>query len=181
MNIDISGGSSPLRTSYEEMLASFGCEQLVTEFTRITSSSASLIDHVFTNVRDLISDSGVISVGFSDHLITFCSRKWVKGASATPNTRQVRSMKSYSKASFIAELVRIDWSHILSSSDVNYCLSEFTRLFKLALDHVAPVKEVRVRNKHNPWMNSHILSMIKKRDGLVSSCQKCCTKGDQVG
>ena len=61
---------------------------------------------------------------------------------------------------FNMELSKIDWTGILTSVDVNFCLSEFSRLFKSAIDVVAPYKDVRVRNKPNPWMNSEILASI---------------------
>ena len=81
-------------------------------------------------------------------------------------------MKSYSKVSFIMELSKIDWSSVLSSANVNYCVAEFSRLFKEAIDKVAPYKEIRVRNKQSPWMNAHILSGIRKRDDLFLRYRK---------
>ncbi len=45
----------------------YGLKQLITEPTRITPSSRSLIDLIFTNQPDLISFSGVSHVGISDH------------------------------------------------------------------------------------------------------------------
>ena len=65
------------------------------------------------------------------------------------------------------ELRKIDWSSVLTSTDVNYCLSEFSRLLKSVIDIVA-LKEVRVRSKPNPWMNLEILASIKKRSDLLS-------------
>ena len=58
------------------------------------------------------------------------------------------------------------------STDVNYCLNEFIRLFNAAVDVVAPFKEVRVRKDSNPWMNATILSGIKERDRLLSRFRK---------
>ena len=110
----------------------------------------------------------MINSGLSDHLITFCSRRSVKGVSFDSNVRRFRIMKSYSKLSFITELSKIDWSGILSSADVNFCLSEFSRLFNQAVDKVAPYKEKRVKSKSNPWMTSEILSAIRKRDDLFA-------------
>ena len=40
------------------------------------------------------------------------------------------------------------------------------------IDKVAPYREIRVRNNQNPWMNSHILSLIRNRDGLLSRFKK---------
>ena len=87
-------------------------------------------------------------------------------------TQKVRSFKSYSKQFLFSELKKIDWNCILSSADVNFCLAEFTRLFKVALDTVAPYREVRVRKDSNPWMNSIILSGIRKRDALFGRFKK---------
>ena len=64
--------------------------------------------------------------------------------------------------------MELNWSSILSSADVNFCLNEFIRLFGLALEKVAPFRDVRVRSKSNPWMNHHILSGIRLRDSLLS-------------
>ena len=55
---------------------------------------------------------------------------------------------------YVVELSKIDWSGILSSSDVDFCLDGFIRLFKGALDIVASFRDIRVRRKASPWMNS---------------------------
>ena len=139
MNIDFFQSHSPMLSKYIEILDFFGCSQLIAEPTRITPTTSSLIDHVCTNVVDLIVDSGVIPSGFSDHLITFCSRRVGKESGSNSNVRYVRSFKNYSRFTFLNELKKVDWSSILSSADVNYCLQEFNRLFRQAIDSVAPL------------------------------------------
>ena len=104
--------------------------------------------------------------------MTYCSRRCPKDVFTGSNTRFVRSYRSYSKFSFLAELRKLDWSSILASADVNFCLNEFNSLFRSAIDIVAPLREVRVRNKVNPWMNSEILSGIKRRNDLFSRFKK---------
>ena len=52
-----------------------GLKQLITEPTRITRSSSSLIDLIFTNQPDLVSFSGVSHVGISDHSLVYVFRK----------------------------------------------------------------------------------------------------------
>ena len=172
LNIDFFQVRSPLLAKYKEILDFFGCDQLVAEPTRITPTSSSLIDHILTNVSEMVSESGVILNGFSDHLITFCSRRCTKEVASGSNIRQIRSYKNYSQVSFLTVLRRIDWSSILSSRDVNYCLSEFNSLFRSAIDSVAPLRDVRVRDKINPWMNGEILSSIRRRDKLFSRFRK---------
>ena len=145
----------------------FGLDQLIKEPTRITPSSVLLKDHILNNAGDIVQASGVVVNGFSDHFLTYCSRRCIKGISHGHNVKKVRSFKNYSKISFNMELRKIDWSSVLTSTDVNYCLSEFSRLFKSVIDIVA-LKEVRVRSKPNPWMNSEILASIKKRNDFLS-------------
>ena len=153
LNIDFLQVHSPLLVKFKEILDFFGCDQLITEPTRITSTSSSLIDHIFTNVGELISESGVIPEGFSDHLVTFSSRSCAKDVFSSQNVKFVRCFKNYSKASFTAALSRINWSSVLNSVDVDFCLLEFNRLFRSVIDTVAPLREIRVWNKLNPgWI-----------------------------
>ena len=68
----------------------------------MTPTSLSLIDHILTNVSEVIQSSGVIVGGFSDHCITHCSRRCIKGFSLGTNVRKVRSFKNYTKAFLVA-------------------------------------------------------------------------------
>ena len=49
--------------------------QLITEATRITTSSCTLIDHYITSMPGEIVQSGVIPTGISDHSLIFGIRK----------------------------------------------------------------------------------------------------------
>ena len=167
-NIDLQRSTSPLFSRYKDILDSYNFDQLISEPTRITSNSSSLIDHILTNVGDFVQEKGVIASGFSDHCMTFCTRRSVKGISFEPSIKRIRSFKSYSKEVFLDQLRKVDWFSVLSSDDVNFAVMEFGRLFKLVIDKVAPYREVRVRSKRSPWMNSHILSLIRKRDSAFS-------------
>ena len=127
------------------------------EPTRITAFSSSMIDHVFTNSVDEVKGSGVIMAGFSDHFLTYVSRGMAKGAITDHNIKQIRSFKQYSREKFNEVLGGIDWSSVLLSTDVNVCLNELSRLFKAAIDTVAPVRDVRVKQKPSPWLSSDLL------------------------
>ena len=65
-------------------------------------------------------------------------------------------------------MFKLDWSNVIRSTDVNYCLEGFKRFFDSAVDLVAPARSVRVRSKSNPWMSPHILSGIRLRDSLFA-------------
>ena len=166
INIDASRSSS-LLSRYVDTLGLFGCTQLISEPTRVTPTSSTTLNHVIVNSGENIKGHGVIEYGVSDHFAVFCSRGVPKGSLLGSIIKKVRSMKSYNPTRFRTELARINWRDIMISTDVDFCLNEFTRLFKIAVDTVAPVREVRVKQRSNPWMNSHLLAGIKKRDVLL--------------
>ena len=47
---------------------SYGLLQLITTPTRITNTSSTLIDHIYTNISAYCIQSGCIEAGISDHL-----------------------------------------------------------------------------------------------------------------
>ena len=47
----------------------------ITDATRIMPKSSSIIDLIFISEPDKIQQSGVLPVGYSDHMIIFCTRK----------------------------------------------------------------------------------------------------------
>ena len=107
-------------------------------------------------------------LGFSDHLVTFCSRGGSKDLHGVSDIKKIRSLKSYSPELLNLELSKVNWSSVLSSSNVDFCLDEFARIFRAVVDTVAPMRDVRVRQKASPWINQHILAGIRKRDELLS-------------
>ena len=59
----------------------FSLHQLIDEPTRITESSSTLLDVIFTNMPDRIVCSGVSHIGISDHSLVYAFRKLSTGVS----------------------------------------------------------------------------------------------------
>lgn len=53
--------------NYEEIFSIFNLKQLIHDFTRITILSSSVLDHISCSQEEKISQSGIITVGISDH------------------------------------------------------------------------------------------------------------------
>ena len=51
-------------------------DQLISEPTRVTGTSATLIDLFFTNKPENIIQSGVVHIGISDHGLNYTVRKF---------------------------------------------------------------------------------------------------------
>ena len=94
---------------FSQMMTTNGYTQLINTPTRVTNNSSSLIDHIYTNNTDKISQSGVIESGISDHFITFCTRKTFKDTVGKHTRIKIRSMKNYTKDIFVKNLKTKNW------------------------------------------------------------------------
>ena len=70
--------------------------EAIKEPIRITCSTSTLLDHIFTNSSENVSQKGVIDLGISDHQLIYCTRKIKRIKHNIHNQIQVRSLKMYS-------------------------------------------------------------------------------------
>jgi endonuclease/exonuclease/phosphatase family metal-dependent hydrolase len=91
LNIDIlSYGSNTRSTEFVDLLFSFGMLQIVTKPTRCNEKSATLIDHIITNVHLPSYRVSIITSLISDHFpVIFNIRTNTKGSNC-PKTIQFR-------------------------------------------------------------------------------------------
>ena len=172
INICLKKNKSRICNDYKKLLRLFGCKQLIESPTRITETCSSLLDHIITNNSEKICQSGVLDIGLSDHLITFCSRKIIRGQIGKHKTIKIRSLKNYSVHDFLNKLRNVDWSNVKNCSDVNDAWYKFKSIFLKILDEVAPIKHVRIKTRTEPWIDSVILELIWKRDKLLYESNK---------
>jgi hypothetical protein len=164
--------ASALSKKYLDLLNLFGLKNLINEPTRITSSTSSAIDHISCNISDKICQSGTIDVGLSDHLLIYCTRKVVKKQFKKHNTVSMRSLKKYSVEEFEKRLNEVDWTQIYDIVNVDEAWTKFKNLLITVIDSIAPVKQVRIKQRSEPWLTSSILLLIKERDKLLSTFKK---------
>ena len=71
-------------------------EQLITEPTRCTMYTSTLIDLIYTNYPNRVVASGVIHLGTSDHALIYSVRKIAIPKNNSHNVVFVRNMKNFS-------------------------------------------------------------------------------------
>ena len=81
-------------------------------------------------------------------------------------------MKSYSKEGFHEKLREADWISVIECEDVDSAWNTFKSLFINTLDQIAPLKEIRLKQKSEPWFDDSILNSIRKRDTLFSTFKR---------
>lgn len=92
-----------------QFLRMCGLSQLLTEPTRITDCTETLIDIIMVSDNSKISQRGFIEYGISDHFLTYCTRKVRRVTVRCHKTIKSRSMRGYN-IDKIKDLIKgTDW------------------------------------------------------------------------
>ena len=98
----------------------YGMHQLINEPTRITESSSTIIDHIFTNTPDKIVSSGVSHVSISDHSLIYAFRKLSTGIYSKDHSAiTYRNFKNFDLHSFRADIRAQNWTDINNFNNPN--------------------------------------------------------------
>ena len=80
------------------------------ELTRTTAMTKTIIDHIITNKPNMVSNSGVISCGISDHDVVFIERNVrAPKLKVPPKVLNVRNFKRFDSDSFQADFKGSPW------------------------------------------------------------------------
>ena len=154
-----------ISSSLTNILDIYGLSQLITEPTRITQVSKSLIDLCITNSPEKVSNFGVVHVGISDHSLVFMTRKANYDRNGS-RTIEMRQFKNFQKEKFLNDLEQMPWRNVSSHSDPNDMWQEWKILFVSCMDKHAPLESKRIRNKRSPWITGELLLRMRRRDVL---------------
>ena len=82
-----------------------GLTQMVSEATRVTSGSGTLIDHIYTNCPENVNSVHVSKLGLSDHFPVFFTRKMHNNMPKRNHyTISFRSFKDFDEEQTILDL-----------------------------------------------------------------------------
>ena len=143
----------------------FGLSQLITEPTRVTPVSKTLIDLCITNSPEKVTNSGVIHLGISDHSLVFLTRKTHYHRNG-PRVIETRQFKHFNRGKFLSDLNQLPWANVDLYSDPNDMWREWKEMFLGCVDKHAPLKLKRIRKKLSPRITRELLCKIRKRDFL---------------
>ena len=149
-----------------DMETIFGLKQIICSPTRITSVTATLIDHIYvTGFEDVISTVDELHV--SDHCAVTCmiSRTTPVGNEQLHRTNTYRSMKKLDISALCADLDAIQWLDLLdSASNVNDMVSIFNTNFLKVWNKHAPLVTRRARKRKTPWLHDDVITLCNERN-----------------
>lgn len=164
-NLDLTkAGSDKSVAAFYDLLASFNFAPLISQPTRVTHSSSSVIDNIFTNNLSY-HISGILLHDFSDHypIFSLCSNYCYPVPTAP--IKLCRNFCSDSIRKINLLLSAQDWSSVTSFININTCCSNFYAILFNILDSVSPLLPFKQTYKKN-WVNKHIIHLSKIKHKL---------------
>ena len=155
--------------AWDSVCTLFNLKQLVISPTRITATSSTLIDHIYTNKPDAVSHVKVPDLSVSDHYPVICnwSTKLPKPKKNCHTTITYRSFKNFNQSAFLSDLDKVPFHTVLLASDPDTALSVWYDLFLRVLDRHAPLRVKRVKSVTlPPWLTPEIMQAMKLRNEL---------------
>ena len=160
------------------IIEAYQLTQVISDATRITSNTSTLIDLFITNNTESIIYSGVYPLSISDHNLIFAIRK-IGIPRRSPRYVETRNFKKFNANAFLSDIKN---SHLpqFDSNLVN--INETWHIWKSnflnILNKHAPRRVIKVRNKPAPWLNSEIKKEMFKRDSLKKKAIKSGSQND---
>ena len=142
-------------------------EQLINQPTRITPNSASLLDLMITNNKNMITQLDVLPGPVADHEAIAVTLNLHK-----PKRQSVfktfRCMKNYSQNIFCNLLMNEvnSLNGILNTDDVSNQVCILTDVMTNCIDICSPIVTREILRPPAPWISEDIKASMRERDGL---------------
>ena len=144
------------------MLQSLGFMQIITEPTRITSHSATLLDVICVTKDVEILESGVQDMeNISDHRLVHCKLN-VEVYKRPPTTFYVRDYNMFMSNEFQFDANSVNWMNVDMLDNIQDKIKFLNDAITILFDIHAPLKLVKPKiRKYRPYITEAIKDMIK--------------------
>ena len=154
---------------FVDSMYSYGFFPLINRPTRITTSSATIIDNIFTNnlFHAGASCQGIFVTDISDHLPIFhinCCQKISQESDIFVSTR---NFSFHNRQSFQNALDETDWEEIYSQHDTQSAFTRFYSKFTNLYNKHFPFRKIKLRySNRKPWLTEALKQSIRKKNKL---------------
>ena len=143
----------------------FNLTQLIKQPTRITCTTSTLLDHIYTNDLTRTFTAGTFSITNSDHLATFAVRM-KKSPSIPSKIINFRNLDNVNWEAVEIGLKKFDTSSLMSScAEPEERLMLFINWVLKIIDLHAPPRKRRVKGFKSPWMNKDLMALLIQKNG----------------
>ena len=136
----------------------------VSLLTRVTNSTATLIDNFLIDFDLLPAKSGVLKTDISDHYGVILFLKTFEKAT----TSKIRNFSIKNKLNFSNKLSTVDWSSLYNINGVDKAFSYFIKKLKRIYNNCFSFITVTIRSNKPHWLTSGLLKSIRHKNKLFS-------------
>ena len=163
------------RRALKQIVNTFDLTQLIKGPTRITQTSKTQIDLIFSNKPERIIKSFNMITGLSDHNLTLVARKLSKKRLSPCDVRkpsQLRIPKG-EQNNFENAIKGINWNNILSYTDIDSDCQVFLSTIQCTMNNfLKKTKPARRQKNTLPWLNGNIHKLMRDRDAALKTALK---------
>ena len=172
-NIDLMKSETEMNTqNFFDMITSNLMVPHIIYSTRISSTSKTLIDNIFSNSLNFsLGTSGNLTLSISDHLAQFLIIP--ENYDCLPKKHNIykRDTKNFDRENFLLDILNIDWYSVteLHKGDPNHSFNTFEANINSVLDKYMPLKKMtkkEIKQQHKPWITIGIRKSIERREHL---------------
>jgi len=172
-DFNINWEDKTVRKNLKQITDHFDMKQIINGPTRITNSTSSQIDLIFSNRAERILKTFNMLTGLSEHNLILVARK-LSSKRFIPFRRKYdsygipkRKLDDFRKA-----VHQIEWEDILIGKDQD----EDSQIFSKKLESIINDFSCKLNPKNKkytvPWINSDILKLMKKRDLALKTANR---------
>ena len=163
MNINILDDANPVVMKYVNILQSFNLTQHISQPTRSTAVSRTLIDHLITSNPSKISHAAVLPCdSISDHDAVYATVN-VRVSKFTPRYKYIRNEKSFKETEYIQDFMTLPLSLVYAMESPDEKLDVLNTLITDCIHRHAPLRRIKVTRPPAPWMQSPAIQELQAR------------------
>ena len=146
-----------------------GLKQMIKEPTRIINNQESLLDLIFTDSPDLITDFGVTAPlhEFCDHCIIFGNFELLRCTTNHTFTKEQFDFRNVNWETLNTHLREANWENCFSNENAaENNIDKWFKLFHSILGAHIPTKKMTIKSKDKPWMTPYLKHCYNVRKRL---------------
>ena len=177
LNADASKDNLSPANNIKQFAAEHSLQQVIDRPTRFSKHNKTTIDLAFTNIKHC-TGSGTLNYNISDHKPIYILKKKIRNDETT-TSHWGRSYNNYTHEQLKTTISNSLTDQIFTIEDPNQCWEKIEEIITVALNKHCPIKEIKVRNKTAPFVNSELINLQNDRDHYAQKADCTCDPCDQ--
>ena len=170
MNLDILRENDVIN-DYLNNYLEHGYRSMINIPTRITSNSATCIDHIFAKTSvNCMTTSIVCDLDLTDHLATMI----ILDTMAVTDSVSDKQFKSKIKYDKLLKLIAdINWNNVYNEIDLNLALNQFIKIIEQTIE--SSQTKIRIHSKNKPrkeWITESLIISCKNKNLLYKKLKQ---------